>query len=66
MSIRENNVYKAIHINNGIDKTLYSSADLKSNFKIDIKPLVIPHPKQENPKIVFTGHSDTDKTFDKI
>lgn len=52
--------YKTIYANKGIDKTLYSNAALKSSFNIDIKPLVMPQPKQEIPKIFFTGHKDTE------
>ena len=66
MSIKENIKYIAIPINKGIDKTLYSKAVLKSKFRIDIKPLVIPQPKQETPKKVFIGHKDTEKIFVKI
>lgn len=53
-------------MNKGIDKTLYSNAVLKSRFKIDIKPLVIPQPKQETPKRFLIGHKDTEKIFVKI
>lgn len=52
--------------NKGIDKILYSNAVLKSRFKIDIKPLVIPQPKQEIPKKALRGHKDTEKIFVKI
>ena len=52
--------------NKGIDKTLYSNAVLKSRFKIDINPLVIPQPKQETPKKVFIGHKETEKIFVNI
>lgn len=52
--------------NNGIDKTLYSNAVLKSKFKIDMNPLVIPQPKQETPKKFFIGHKDIEKIFVKI
>ena len=30
-----------------------------------MKPLVIPHPKQETPKMFFIGHKDTEKIFVK-
>ena len=53
-------------INKGIDKTLYSKAVLKSIFKIDIKPLVIPQPKQETPKKFLIGHKDTENIFVKM
>lgn len=49
--------------NKGIDKTLYSNAVLASRLKIDIKPLVIPQPKQDTPKMALTGHKDTEKAF---
>ncbi len=62
----ENIKYRAILINKGMDKTLYSNAVLKSRFKMDIKPLVIPQPKQEIPKKVLIGHKDTEKIFVKI
>ena len=52
--------------NKGIAKTLYSNAVLKSRYKIDIKPLVIPQPKQETPKRFLIGHKDTGKIFVKI
>lgn len=48
-------------INKGTDKTLYLKAVMKSRFKIDIKPLVIPQPKQEIPKRFLIGHKDTEK-----
>ena len=51
--------------NNGIANTLYLPAELKSSCKIDIKPLVIPHPKHSIPKIYFTGHNDTENIFVK-
>ena len=57
--------YRAIPTNKGIDKTLYSNAVLKSRFKIDIKPLVMPQPKQEIPRMLFIGHKDTEKIFVK-
>lgn len=51
--------------NKAIDKTLYSNAVLKSRFKIDMNPLVIPQPKQDTPKMFFIGHKDTEKIFVK-
>lgn len=58
--------YKAIPAKSGTDRTLYSNADLKSRFKIDIKPLVIPHPKQDIPKMFLMGHRDTEKILVNI
>lgn len=53
-------------INKGMDKILYSHAVLKLRFKIDIKPLVIPQPKQEMPKKVLIGHKGIEKNFVKM
>lgn len=67
MSAAANAKYSAVHINSGTDKTLYFKADLKSKFKTDINPLVIPHPKQDMPKKFLNGHNDTwGKIFVKI
>ena len=44
--------------------TLYLVADIKSNFKTDTNPLVIPQPNQDTPKSLLTGHTDKDKNFD--
>ena len=63
--MKKNMQYIAILINKGMDNILYSNAALKSRYKIDINPLVIPHPKQEIPKKVFTGHKETEKIFVK-
>ena len=57
--------YMPMPINNGSDNILYLAADLKSSCKIDIKPLVIPHPKHSIPKIYFTGHNDVENIFVK-
>lgn len=53
-------------INKGTDNTLYLKAVLKSKFKIDIKPLVIPQPKQETSKKFLIGHKDTENIFVKM
>ena len=58
--------YKTIPINNGIDKTLYSKAVLKSKLKIAMNPLVIPQPKQEMPNMFFIGHKEVENIFVKI
>ena len=44
-----------MEIKSGIDKILYSIADLKCRLNIEIKPLVKPHPKHDISKIFFTG-----------
>ena len=58
--------YRAIPTNKGTDNRLYSVADVKSNSKIDIKPLVIPQPKQVIPNKFLIGHKDVEKIFVKI
>lgn len=58
ISITVKNVYKKIAIKRGIDKTLYTIACLKFNSKMQINPLVSPHPKQEIPKTFFITQSD--------
>ena len=55
-----------VQMNIGTDNTLYLKADLKSSSRIDIKPLVIPQPKQDIPKIFLNGHSETENNFVKI
>ena len=40
-------------------------ADLKSNFNIDIKPRVRPHPKQEIPNRLLMGHNEQENIFVK-
>ena len=52
--------------NRGIDNTLYLKADNISSSKIDIKPLVIPQPKQLTLKKCLTGQRETEKSFVKI
>lgn len=49
--------------NNGIESALYSRAEIKFNFKIQIKARVIPQPKQEIPKRFFIGHNELLKIF---
>ena len=63
MSVKAKSIYKAIPANSGTDKTLYSKADLKSNFKIHINPRVRPHPKHDIPKILLIGQREASKTF---
>ena len=53
-------------MNKGIDNTLYLKATLKSRHKIDIKPLVIPQPKQVIPKKFLIGHKEPGKIFVKM
>lgn len=53
-------------MNRGTDNTLYLKADNISSSKIDIKPLVIPQPKQLTFKKCLTGQRETEKSFVKI
>jgi len=63
MSIRAYIKYPTMQINNGMDRTLNSIADLKLNSKMDTNALVIPQPKQETPKRFLTGHKDPEKNL---
>ena len=52
--------------NNGIDKTLYFSAETKSKFNMQINARVIPQPKQEIPNTFLIMHKEQLKILVKI
>lgn len=62
-SAKDRTTYSKIAKNKGIDITLYWHAAAKSNFKIDINPLVNPQPKHRMPNMFLIGQSDCPKIF---